>query len=279
MSDLKEEIKLKKEHLSFSEIKDWLDCSRKHKLKHIDGIDLSEDSVYTCFGSAIHASNEDYLKTRVMKVEIALQMVRESWEKNKFPDMGLWMKRVKNILDVFPEWLEKTFPNWEYVSAEEELFEEIPNSINPNIKYKGFIDAIIKHDGYYYILDYKTSGLEGWSDYKRNDENTKLQLIYYNLFWSLKNIELKDKIKCGFVLLNRETGLGARVPIELVLLDVLEPHKRKGLEIINNIISSVRLRRSFKIVKDSRFGACKFCEYNDTKYCPDIIKREEFKAK
>ncbi len=255
---------IEEKHISFSEIKDWIECSYRHKLKHVLEIHKDSDSVYSCFGTAIHDSCEDYVKTKVMKVELAINIIMESWEKNGFEEVGLWMKRAKNILEYFPGWLEKTFPGWVCVDAEELLYENIPNS--NGIKFKGYVDLIIKHNDIIYILDYKTSSIDGWSNYKRNDETTKLQLIYYNIFWSKKHNIDKDKIKCGFLLLNRETGFGGKVPIEFLPLEINEPQRKKSLDIIDNMLVSVN-KIAFKAVKDAKFSPCKFCEYNKTEHC------------
>lgn len=256
-----------KEHISFSEEKEWIECSYKHKLKYIDLVSVDKDTVYTCFGDALHAACEDYLKTKIMKFEIALAKLKDHWENNKFEDLGLWMKRAKNILDGLPQWLEITFPDWECVEAEEFLYETIPESEHVNVKFKGYIDGIIKCGEKYWILDWKTAGLDGWSEYKRNDDITKLQLVYYNLFWSRKHNISPENINCAFVLLNRETGLGAKLPYELLPVKINEAQKRYSLTVLDNMITCMKMKRSFKIAKDDNRGPCRFCEFNKTKHC------------
>src|SRR4051812_41435714 len=72
-----------KPHVSFSEMRDWQDCSYRHKLKHVLKIDKFKPGPLMDFGTAVHASCENYLKTRVMKPEIATDMIRKTWETNK----------------------------------------------------------------------------------------------------------------------------------------------------------------------------------------------------
>ena len=81
--------------------------------------------------------------------------------------------------------------------------------INKNLKFKGFIDGIIKvpkkrGTGHvYWIIDWKTSGAWGWRRDKKQDLGMTAQLILYKHFWAKKhNIDLKD-IRCGFILLKR----------------------------------------------------------------------------
>ena len=71
-----------KAHVSFSEIKEWKECSYRHHLRHIKKIDLFKPSIFLDFGTAVHAACEDFLETREMKSDIALKMLDEAWEKN-----------------------------------------------------------------------------------------------------------------------------------------------------------------------------------------------------
>jgi hypothetical protein len=260
-------LKTGKGHVSFSEGKLHEGCSYAHKLKHIDNLNFFEENVYTNFGTAVHASCEDFLETREMKHEISLDLIKESWEKYELPEMGLWLKRSNAILDAVPDWLEDRFPGWETVRAEEDLLEPIPG-IHTNTKFKGFIDAIIKHDGEYWLLDWKTAS-NGWNDWKRKDEALKRQLVFYNLFWSRKhNIDF-DKINCGFVILNRD--LAAEERVDFFTFKVTDNDRKKSLNVLNNMIGHVKHGKAFKIWKYSnpRYqGACRFCDYNGTEHCP-----------
>lgn len=255
-----------KAHVSFSEVKDWIACPKRHKLKHIDKIDLFEENVYTNFGTAIHASCEDYIQTRVMKHEIALDFILQAWEEHNLPEVGLWIKRAKIILDAVPSWLDSQFPGWECFAAEEELMEEIPGS-HKNVKFKGFIDAIFKVGDEYVIIDWKTAGT-GWNSYKRKDETLQMQLVLYKHFWSKKHNIDSNKVKCGFAILNRELTHPER--IDYFSFPIEEKHKKKSLIIVNNMISNIKVGTVLPQLKkeEPRFqGECRFCDYNGTKWC------------
>jgi len=259
-------LKTNKEHISFNEVKDWKECSLRHKLKHIDKIDMFEENVFTNFGTAIHASCEEYVKTRIMRYEIALDIILQAWKEHKLPEVGLWLKRCKVILDAVPAWLDMKFPNWEHISSEEELMEPIPG-IHKNIKFKGFIDAVIKWNDEYYLIDWKTSST-GWNDYKRKDEMLKRQLVLYKDFWARKhNIDL-DKIKCGFVILNRKLEHPER--IDYFTFDADKKRRTISLDIVNTMISNVKAGVIIPSLKkeELRFqGVCRFCDYNGTQHC------------
>ena len=72
-----------KQHVSFSEVKLWKECSYRHNLVHIKKVDLSKPSPVLDFGTAVHASCEHYLLTREMKPEIAFEHMEKAWELHK----------------------------------------------------------------------------------------------------------------------------------------------------------------------------------------------------
>lgn len=254
--------------ISYSELKDWIECSFRHKLKYILNLGKFEASENTIFGNAIHSSCEDYIKTREMKPEIALSILAQGWSDNKFKNLGIWLEKANKILDVMPGWLEEVFPGWSYVDAEELLTESIPDSTHENVKFKGYIDAVIKHGNYYHLLDWKSS-TGAWNTYKRGDPLIHLQLILYNLFWSIKHNIPSNKIKCGFVIFSHGDEIKERG--EYINLPVSEDQKKQSLIVLNNMISSVKRQAAFKAWKRPEGlyqGVCMFCEFNGTEYCP-----------
>ena len=56
------------------------------------------------------------------------------------------------------DFMNNNYPDWEFVSAEEQLYEKIEE----NIFFKGFIDGIVKYrkgkKDKYVIIDWKTAG-------------------------------------------------------------------------------------------------------------------------
>ena len=78
------------------------------------------------------------------------------------------------ILKEVPKFLDVTFPEWEVVDAEHQLYEAVDN--HPHA-FKGFIDGVIKAKGkrgetIYWILDWKTTA-RGWFREKRSDDMVK----------------------------------------------------------------------------------------------------------
>jgi len=252
-----------KQHVSFSEISEWKKCTWKHKLKYIEAINLSTRTEYLDFGVAIHAACENFLKTKKMDLSFATNIIHEAWKEHSFTDIEKWLLMAENILNDIPSFFEETFNNWEYISAEEKLYESIPDK--SDVMFKGYIDGIIKYSdskgkSKYCIVDYKTCSW-GWPRHKKQSFDIAMQLIFYKNFWAAKhNISLKD-IKCGFVLCKRAGKPGKMC--EFVPISVGEVTTKRAFKIINNMITS--LHRGIAIKNRE---SCKWCEYKDTEYCP-----------
>ena len=267
-----------KPHVSFSEVKCWKECSWRHKLIHIDKIDMFEPSPYLDFGTAVHEGCETILETRKYDEEKLLNDIEVAWEKYGFDDpdwvakqpgwykyapLEEWKSWAKNMWKEVPEFLDETFPGWECFKAEEMLYENIEAK---DVSFKGYIDGIIKvpksrGDGHnYWIIDWKTAQSYGWRRQKKQDILMTAQLILYKHFWSRKHsVPLKD-IRCGFVLLKRGAKPGK--VCELVTVSVGPKALERALKILNNMIGSV----SKKFYLKNR-NSCKYCPYESTKYC------------
>ncbi len=267
-----------KQHVSFSEVREWSECPFRHKLHHIDKIDLSEPSQHLVFGTAVHAGCEFYLKNRVIDMTVVKKELDDAWElygtnaaflsSAKMTKEGMFDAAAKMLLEV-PAFLDKTFPGWTCFEAEEQLYEEIRKNETTiqDVKFKGFIDCILevpmtirgKIKKVYWIIDWKTTSW-GWSKEKKQDFMNKSQLILYKNFWSAKHkIDMSD-IKCGFALLKKAAKPGA--VCELVPVSVGDVTSKKSLKIVNNMISGVQKGLFIK-----NRNSCKFCEFNDTSYC------------
>ena len=247
-----------KNHISFSEIINWYYCSYRHKLMYIDKINLKKPSEFLDYGSIIHSSCGDYIKTRNMNKEIAIDKIKESWKKNNFPNLDEWVDSANNTLTEFPKFLDKTFPNWEHFSVEELLKESIIKEDN-GLNFKGYIDTVIKSNNKWWIIDYKTCSW-GWDARKKSSFINKSQLMLYKIYWCCKhNIDFSD-VNCGFVLLKR-TGKENHL-CEFVKVYMGKRSQERVEKTIKNMVFSVKN----KIFIKNR-NSCKFCDYNETKYC------------
>tara|TARA_R110000787_G_scaffold149043_1_gene263032 strand:- start:290 stop:1132 length:843 start_codon:yes stop_codon:yes gene_type:complete len=269
-----------KPHISFSELKMWLECGWHHKLVHIDKLSAFEPSIYSDFGTIIHDASEGYLRTRTFDKEATFQRVRDIWEergypnvdtwppyKSAVPELQYWIDCADSMIDSIPKFMEEQYPNWEFVEAEEQLMEPIVGSKN---LFKGFIDAIIKvprKNGTfkYYIIDWKTAPPGGWRPQKKRDFKMQLQLVLYKQFWSDKhNIPIKD-IQCAFILLRRidpKSRKKAGNKCSIVKVSAGPKTLERGQKYIRNMFAAQK-RRSFL---KNKF-ACQFCEFSETEHC------------
>lgn len=270
-----------KPHISFSEVKMWKECPYRHKLVYIDKIDTFKPSPFLDFGTAVHEGAESFLNEGKIPREKIISDIREAWLKNGFdnpewireqPDWYLrssnvgvekWIEWANNMWDEIPQFLDKTFPDWQPVMAEEELYEKVPEL---DIKFKGFIDVIIKtprKNGTwkYWILDWKTASPRGWSRDKKQDFNMQAQLILYKHFWGTKKqIKMRD-IGCGFILLKR----GGKKGNVCSFVDVSSGPKslERANKLVRSMVKSVKKRFFIK-----NRNSCTFCDFKDTKHCP-----------
>lgn len=272
-----------KEHVSYSEVKLWRECSWRHKLLYIDKLKTFEESPHLHYGTIVHDACEHYLKTKELKLDEVENKIIKAWDEHGFDsedfiqlqtqsaELQGWKykhNKIKDWLDwsrvsltSLTTFLDETFPDWEFVSAEEALYEEIPNMPT---KFKGYIDCIIKVPSKgkykYWIIDWKTASGRGWSTDKQRDFLTQAQVILYKYFWGTKNnIPLKD-IQCGFVLLKKVKTIGKSC--QLIKVSSGPKSLDKSNKLVRSMIKTVEKGLYLKN-RDS----CKFCEFKDTDYC------------
>jgi hypothetical protein len=267
-----------KPHVSYSEVKTWKECPFRHKLTYIDKIDLHVPSPYLDFGTAVHEGCESYLKTKTIDRDAILNTMRKAWEEYSFDDpqwvekqpgwykyhpVEEWCEWATNMWNDIPDFLDTEFPGWEPVSAEEMLYEGIEGK---DIKFKGFIDVIIKvprKNGTwkYWILDWKTAKAYGWDRRKKQDFLVQAQIILYKHFWATKNnVPLKD-IGCGFILLKRG-GKPGKI-CELFTVSAGPKTIEKSTKMVKSMITMVKRGMYLK-----NRESCRFCAYKDTEHCP-----------
>ena len=272
-----------KEHVSYSEIRQWKECTWRHKLLYIDKISTYEESPHLHYGTIVHDACEHFLKTKELKIEETKKRIKESWDEHGFDAEDFiqlqkqraklqgwtykhnkvkdWTQWAETSLLSLPEFLDETFPNWEFVSAEDALYESIENI---STKFKGYIDCIIKvpykNKYKYWIIDWKTASGRGWSIDKQRDFLVHAQVVLYKYFWGTKNqIEMKD-IQCGFVLLKKVKTVGKSC--QLIKVSSGPKTLEKSKKLVRSMIKSVEKKLYLK-----NRNSCKFCEFKDTSHC------------
>ena len=272
-----------KEHVSYSELRQWKECPWRHKLMYLDKLNTFEESPHLHYGTIIHDACEHFLKTRELKIEEAKDKISVAWEKHGFDskdfiqlqkqrsqlqgwkykhsNLETWHSWADTSIQSFSTYLDEVFPGWELVNAESALYESIPDR---STKFKGYIDCILKvpkNSGYkYWILDWKTSSGRGWNQQKQRDFLVQAQVILYKYFWAIKNdVPFKD-IQCGFVLLKKVKTVGKSC--QLIKVSSGPKSLEKSKKLIKDMLSAVERKMYLK-----NRNSCMFCNFYNTNEC------------
>jgi hypothetical protein len=131
-----------------------MDCSYRHRLKHIEKINLGKPSIHTEYGQVIHDLLENYIlgknKLEEESIEGARKQFREHCDKLKEEhgvevsdkDFNDFAASIPEIANAVPEFLNETFPEWTGFAAEHALYESVAGQTNK--WFKGYIDTIIR---------------------------------------------------------------------------------------------------------------------------------------
>lgn len=261
-----------KPHISFSELATWLDCPWKHHLTYVKKVQGFDGNEHTYFGGHVHEGCEDFLNTGNMPIEKVLDLIAATWDDKGYKDKDDWIAQAKAILEEVPGWMDETFPNWEPIiiddrAAEHMLYESLGHIGHPDNRWKGMVDAAIKHTGargkeVVRILDWKTTSW-GWHKQKLREFKTNAQAAAYKIFWSRKyDIDMKD-IRAAYVLLKRTAKPGGRC--QLIEVSVGPKMEQKINESIDKMLRAVKAGHHPK----NRMS-CRFCDYNATEHCPGL---------
>jgi hypothetical protein len=274
---------LLKEHVSYSEIKQWKECGWRHKLLYIDKLSTFEESPHLHYGTIIHDACEYFLKTRELKIDEVKKKITDAWSEHGFDAEDFiilqtnraelqgwkykhnklkdWLQWAETSLLSLPDFMDTNFPNWELVSAEEPLYEAIENK---STKFKGYIDCIIKipykNDYKYWVLDWKTASGRGWSLDKQRDFSVQAQVVLYKDYWGRKNSIKLSNIQCGFVLLKKVKTVGKSC--QLIKVSSGPKTLEKSGKLVSSMISTVSKGMYLK-----NRESCMFCEFKGTEYC------------
>lgn len=252
-----------------------MQCSWRHKLKHVEKVDLDRRGVATIIGKAFHSAIEarvqglepDREKIREEVVE-ELARVTDEAEKAKF-DVDANVERAIVMSVEALEFLNAKFPGWKLWKAEENLYEAIALDVaqHDNVSFKGFIDLIIevpdkKHGTAFWVLDWKTAS-RPWGKDKLMDPKVTYQLVLYKNFWAAKHGVPLARIKCGYIVAVKSAKPGKLC--NLIPVSVGEVTSKRTLTVLNNFVHSVKKGMALKNKSDKN---CKWCEYKGTKFCP-----------
>jgi len=253
-------------HISYSELKNWVQCPFYHNLVNIQKIKGFKGNEFTAFGTAIHTVCEKKLLHEAVSDDLFVQELQKNIA-DIDDDVEINKKLVnemkeqgKRIIPEIDDAVSKYFGDYEVVSTEEALMVPIENT---GYNFKGYIDAVIKTpDGKYHIIDWKSCSW-GWDSRRRSDPIVNYQLTLYKHFFALKHDIDADKIETHFALLKR-TAKNNNVEIFRATSGKKKTYNAYSLlmRAIHNITNGVRIKN--KLSCTAGYG----CEFYKTKHCP-----------
>ena len=196
-----------REHISYSELKDWAHCPHYHQKAWVEKIAPFQGNEYTAFGSAIH----DVCEKKLLKEDIdegelfqigfdkRLQDLLEKHIEVEPSNIEQMKVAGPKILAEVDEALQDYFGDYEVFSSEEMLYVPIEDF---NIFFKGFVDAVVKVGDTYHLFDWKTCSW-GWNSRKKAEKLVTYQLTLYKHFFCLKHKIDPGKVETHFALLKR----------------------------------------------------------------------------
>ncbi len=264
-----------KPHVSYSEMSDWMRCSWRHKLKHVELVDLDPQGIETILGTVFH----ECVELRVQKAEPIrshlIALAKEELEEvtdeelRKSYDVEACVDRALVMSIEAMTFLDAQFPGWKLLAAEENLYEKIDISgvQHLDVSFKGFIDLVIEAPNkrgvpITWIIDWKTAA-RPWDRKKLMDPKVTYQLSLYKNFWALKHKVGHENVRCGYII-----GLKAGKPgkvFNFIPISVGETTSKRTLTVLNNFVGSVKRGMALKNKSDQN---CRWCEYRGTKWCP-----------
>ncbi len=252
-------------HVSFSQLKDWHFCPFYHKLVRIDGLKGFRGNTFTAFGNAIHDTCENMLTEGLDRpydffLERFGKVLNELRSDGIEIDDGLVEKmeeQARPLVElVLPE-LEEYFGEYEVVSAEELLYEDIDDS---ELKYKGYIDLVLRTpDGKTHVIDWKSCSW-GWDARKKSDPMVTYQLTFYKYFYARKHgLDPKD-VETHFALLKRTAKQNN---VEFFRVTSGQIKTNNALNFLNKAIYNIQKDKHIK----NRLS-CSKCDFYKTEHCP-----------
>jgi len=252
-------------HVSFSQLKDWHFCPFYHKLVRIDGLKGFRGNTFTAFGNAIHDTCESMLTEGLDRpydffLERFGKVLNELRSDGIEIDDGLVEKmeeQARPLVElVLPE-LEEYFGEYEVVSAEELLYEDIDDS---ELKYKGYIDLVLRTpDGKTHVIDWKSCSW-GWDARKKSDPMVTYQLTFYKYFYARKHgLDPKD-VETHFSLLKRTAKQNN---VEFFRVTSGQIKTNNALNFLNKAIYNIQKDKHIK----NRLS-CSKCDFYKTEHCP-----------
>ena len=285
-------ITVKKKKVSYSQFSNFYKCPRKWFIDFILNKKVFEDSINTCFGTAIHEVLQNYIKILYtvnteaadsldLKKQFQELFKRELSDKNVKHTEDEFIGFVFDGQDILDEFMKplnrvKHFPSkkYEFIGVEFPITVDIRNQT----QFVAYIDLILKdkETGIYKIYDFKTSTM-GWNKWAKEDTSKTSQLLIYKAFYSrVFNIPL-NMIEVEFFILKRKLYENVEFPQSRIQNFTPDNTKRLIIESVTDFTEFVDtcFTTTGEYNKESDYFKnpgknkkhCKFCPHYKTEHC------------
>ena len=273
-------------HVSYTELTNFANgCQWRWKLDYLEGKYTEKFSIHFDFGHAVHSALEKYVSRKnSVELEVAQKLFFDEFEKltkeheGKYPlkpqDFAGLVKSGYDILASVKDLQE--LKDCEIVHNEYPVWGQIDRTDGVEIKFKGFIDLVVKSKDkrgnvVLYIIDFKTCSW-GWGRDERDDRWKHFQVFLYKYFFCKKyNIDPKQ-VRTAFILLKKRPPKGS-TPVEFFAVSAGPVSVQRALDMLNNTISEMVERekdgsfsKNRSLCKD-RYGNS--CPFLGTPLCPE----------
>ena len=283
--------------ISYSQLSMFSECPLHWKLKYIDDLAIQEPSIHLLFGTAMHEviqtwlevmyhdsvknANKLNLEQRLHdKMMEQFKIDREAYGKNpcSLEELREFFQDGVDILDFVKKRRADYFSKRGYKLIGCEV--PINVDLKKNIKMVGYLDIVIldEYHNTLKIYDIKTS-TRGWNKWMKKDENKTQQLLLYKQFYSKMYNHPIDKIEVEYFIVKRKLWEEAMFPQKRVqkfspasgTVSMNKVAKRLDT-FIDLAFDDKGERTSENIVATPSKKACRWCEFNQTKYCNQGVK-------
>ena len=283
--------------ISYSQLSMFNECPLRWKLNYVDDLSISEPSIHLLFGTAMHEviqtwlevmyhdsiknANKLNLEQRLHdKMMEQFQKDKEAYGKNPctLEEMKEFFNDGVAILDFVKKKRADYFQKRQYELVGCEVPIEV--MLKKDIKMVGYLDIVLRHKptDTITIIDIKTS-TRGWNKWMKSDKNKTQQLLLYKNFYSKQYNHPIDKIEVEYFIVKRKLWEEAMFPQKRV--QKFSP--ASGTVSMNKVAKRLNTfldlafddegnRISENIIPTPSKKSCKWCEFNQTKYCSQGVK-------
>ncbi len=276
-----------KNHISYSEFRNWKICPYYRYLTYEKRVNLFEGNIYTAFGKALHEVCEKSLTKpenfsgikdiqdsfkKHFRQEL-INLPEDEQTKAKKENLSEWVESALKIIpEIYVALKEKFGDDFKIkknvLAAEEVLMEPAGKYNDRNMKFKGFIDLVAADDtsGKVCIIDWKSCSW-GWNSRKKSDTLVAQQLVLYKHFYCQKHNIDPSNVETYFVLLKRAAKDGNRV--EFVRVTAGKKRIENALNDLNKALHNITIGNHVK--NKLHCTSCKHrpgsCEFYKTEHC------------